>query len=33
MENKKKELLKPKYDIFFQALFGENKDNITQSLI
>jgi len=34
MENNKKiELLKPKYDIVFQALFGENKDNITQSLI
>ncbi len=30
MENKKIELLKPKYDVVFQALFGEN---ITQSLI
>lgn len=33
MENKKIELLKPKYDVVFQALFGENKENITQSLI
>ena len=33
MENKKKELLKPKCDIVFQALFAENKYNITQSLI
>ena len=32
-ENKKIELLKPKYDVVFQALFGENKENITQSLI
>ena len=33
MSNQKKELLKPKYDVVFQALFGENKDNITQSFI
>ena len=33
MENKKIELLKPKCDVVFQALFGENRDNITQSLI
>ena len=33
MNNQKIELLKPKYDVVFQALFGENKDNITQSLI
>ena len=33
MNNQKKELLKPKYDVVFQALFGENKDNITQSFI
>ena len=33
MNNEKKELLKPKYDVVFQALFGENKENITQSLI
>jgi len=33
MENKKIELLKPKCDIVFQALFAENKYNITQSLI
>ena len=33
MENKRKELLKPKYDVVFQALFGENRENITQSLI
>ena len=33
MENKKIELLKPRYDVVFQALFGENRDNITQSLI
>ena len=33
MEDKKKELLKPKYDVVFQALFGENKENITQSLV
>lgn len=29
----KKELLKPKYDVVFQALFQGNKDNITESLI
>ena len=33
MENNKKELLKPKYDVVFQALFQDNKENITQSLI
>ena len=33
MENKKIELLKPKYDVVFQALFGSNKENITQSFI
>ena len=33
MNIEKKELLKPKYDIVFQALFEGNKDNITQSLI
>ena len=33
MGNKKIELLKPRCDIVFQALFGENKENITQSLI
>ena len=33
MNNEKKELLKPKYDIVFQALFQGNKDNITQSFI
>lgn len=33
MNNEKKELLKPKYDVVFQALFGKNKDNITQSFI
>ena len=33
MEERKRELLKPKYDVVFQALFGENKENITQSLI
>ena len=33
MENKKIELLKPRGDIVFQALFAENKYNITQSLI
>ena len=33
MNNQKKELLKPKYDVVFQALFGENRDNITQSFI
>ena len=32
MENKK-ELLKPKYDVVFQALFQNNKDNITEDLI
>ena len=32
-ENKKIELLKPKYDVVFQALFQGNQDNITQSLI
>lgn len=32
-ENKKIELLKPKYDVVFQALFQSNQDNITQSLI
>ena len=33
MKHKKKELLKPKYDVVFQALFQDNKENITQSLI
>ena len=33
MGNEKKELLRPKCDVVFQALFGENRDNITQSLI
>ena len=33
MQINKKELLKPKYDIVFQALFGGNKENITQSFI
>ena len=33
MENKKIELLKPRCDVVFQALFAENKHNITQSLI
>ena len=33
MNIEKKELLKPKYDIVFQALFEGNKENITQSLI
>ena len=33
MENKEIKLLKPKYDIVFQALFGSNKENITQSFI
>ena len=33
MNNENKELLKPKYDIVFQALFQGNRDNITQSLI
>ena len=33
MENKRIELLKPKCDVVFQALFSENKYNITQSLI
>ena len=32
-ENKKIELLKPKYDVVFQALFQGNKENITGSLI
>ena len=32
-ESKKVELLKPRYDIVFQALFQGNKDNITQGLI
>ena len=32
-KNKKVRLLKPKYDIVFQALFQENKENITESLI
>ncbi len=32
-ENKKIKLLKPKYDIVFQALFQGNKQNITQSFI
>ena len=29
----KKQILKPKYDIVFQTLFGSNKENITQSFI
>ena len=29
----KKQILKPKYDIVFQTLFGNNKENITQSFI
>ena len=33
MQIHKKELLKPKYDIVFQTLFGSNKENITQSFI
>ena len=33
MKNENKELLKPKYDIVFQALFQDNKENITQSFI
>ena len=33
MTQNKKEYLKPKYDIVFQALFGKNKQNITQSFI
>lgn len=35
MENRKEkiELLKPKYDVVFQALFGQNEENITQSFI
>ena len=33
MPTSKKKLLKPKYDIVFQALFGKNKQNITQSFI
>ena len=32
-DNKKIKLLKPKYDIVFQALFQGNKENITESLI
>ena len=32
-KNKKVKLLKPKYDIVFQALFQGNKENITESLI
>ena len=32
-ESKKVELLKPRYDIVFQALFQGNKYNITQGLI
>lgn len=32
-ECKKVKLLKPKYDVVFQALFKENKDNITESFI
>ena len=32
-KNKKVRLLKPKYDIVFQALFQGNKENITESLI
>lgn len=31
--NSKKELLKPKYDVVFQALFQGNKENITENLI
>lgn len=31
--NEKRELLKPKYDVVFQALFENNKDNITESFI
>lgn len=33
MENKKIELLKPKYDVVFQALFGENRENITENFL
>lgn len=33
MNKKTIELLKPKYDVIFQALFGSNKENITQSFI
>ena len=33
MNKKSIELLKPKYDVVFQALFGSNKENITQSFI
>lgn len=33
MKNENKELLKPKYDVVFQALFQDNKENITQSFI
>ena len=34
MENRKEEieLLKPKYDVVFQALFGQNEENITNKL-
>ncbi len=31
--NSNKKLLKPKYDVVFQALFQGNKENITESLI
>lgn len=31
--NSRKELLKPKYDVVFQALFQGNKENITEDLI
>ena len=33
MNEKTIKLLKPKYDVIFQALFGSNKENITQSFI
>lgn len=33
MKEKKRELLKPRYDVVFQALFQNNKENITESLI
>ena len=32
-EETKKKLLRPSCDVVFQALFQENKENITQSLI
>ena len=32
-DNKKIELLKPRYDVVFQALFQGNNENITESLI